>query len=337
MRRLLFFPLAVILAAGCSDALEQSTTAGQVIAVVSRDGSALTLVSAADFTSANVTLVVSLGADARIASRGSVLLITSASSSTIDLVDLAERPYGLTATFPGPPPSPSASSAAIQDDSIAWITSDNVLERLNYRTGAIGTASVGNVTTAVALTAGKVFVLSQNGTGIPAAPSYLSVVNPTTMLVEDSILLSGTRASNMTLGDDSLLYVVNSGLLSDSAGRLSIVDPVGRRELVVINGLGAGAGPAVFHPSGRLLIASSVKGILEVNTLTRSLTRGPDNPITDGGQAVSGLAIDQARQVYAIDPDACAVTVLRAPPDYGKTRTPVVGGCPYSAAVATVP
>src|SRR3989475_6699393 len=43
------------------------------------------------------------------------------------------------------------------------------------------------------------------------------------------------------------------------------------RSVVVINGLGELPGPAVFHPSGRLLIASEQEGILEVNTLTRSL------------------------------------------------------------------
>jgi hypothetical protein len=334
MRRLVF--LALTLATGCSDALEQSTTAGQVVAVVSRDGSALTLVSAHDFTSSDVTLVVSLGADPRIASRDAVLLITSTSSSTVYMVDLAQRPYHITASFSGPPPSSPASSVAIQDDSIAWITSGNVLERLNYLTGVSSTLTVGSGNTAVALTAGRVFVLSGNRTGIPLPPSYISVVSPTTLTVEDSIPLSGTGASHMTLGDDSLLYVVNSGLLSDSAGKLSIVDPLAQTEVVVINGLGGGAGPAVFHPSGRLLIGSVVKGILEVSTLTRTLTRGPGNPITDGGQAITGLAIDEARRVYAVDPDTCAVTVL-TPPDYHNAQTPVVGGCPYSAAAATVP
>ena len=141
----------------------------------------------------------------------------------------------------------------------------------------------------------------------------------------------------MTVGHDSLLYVVNSGALSDSAGKLSIVDPVARAEVVVINGLGAGAGQAVFHPSGRLLIASVVKGILEVNTLTRTLTRGPADPIVAGGQAITGLAIDEASRIYATDPDACAVAVLTPPPDYRKIRTPGVGGCGYSAGVATLP
>jgi succinyl-CoA synthetase alpha subunit len=141
----------------------------------------------------------------------------------------------------------------------------------------------------------------------------------------------------MTLGDDSLLYVVNSGLLSDSAGKLSIVDPVARAEVVVINGMGAGAGQAAFHHSGRLLIASLVKGILEVNTLTRTLTRGPGNAIVTGGQVISGLAIDEAGRVFAADPDTCAVSVLSPPPDYQKTRTPAVRGCGYSAAATTPP
>ncbi len=330
MRRLLF--LAFILAGACSDALEQRTTAGQFIAVANANADTLSLLSASDFTSSDVSLGSIIGKKPRVASRGAVVLVTSESSYAVT-VDLNRRPYQPNSSGPSNP-----SGGAIQDDSIVWIASSslNTVERLNYRTGAFTQTLAGFDPKAVVITAGKVFILDANHFS-DTLRSYVSVVDPSTVTREDSILLSGNGAHHMALGDDSLLYAVNSGVLSDTIdGKLSIVDPVARKEIVVINGLGRGAGPAVFHPSGRLLIASSVSGILEVNTLTRSLTRGPTNPIL-AGRLVSGLAIDERRRIYAMDPDNCVVHVLSPPPDYDELRTVTLGGCPYSAATANTP
>src|SRR5207247_1255054 len=117
----------------------------------------------------------------------------------------------------------------------------------------------------------------------------------------DSIPLSGANARFLAVGDDSLLYVVNAGHPTRGDGKLSIVDPASRTELVVINGLGESPGAAAFHPSGRVLISSASEGILEVNTLTRSVTRGPGQGLKPGGDGVTGLAIDQGGRVYALD------------------------------------
>jgi DNA-binding beta-propeller fold protein YncE len=122
-------------------------------------------------------------------------------------------------------------------------------------------------------------------------------------------------------------------------GKLSIVDPLNRTEVAVLNGLGESPGAAAFHPTGgRLLIASLTEGILEVNTSIRSLTRGPGRGVKPGGHGVSGLAIDLRGRVYAVDPGSCAaagtVHVLTAPPNYNEIRTVAVGVCPATAAVA---
>src|SRR5437879_1102027 len=50
MRRLLFSYLALILVGACSDALEQTSSAGQVIGVVDSADRTLSLISATDFT-----------------------------------------------------------------------------------------------------------------------------------------------------------------------------------------------------------------------------------------------------------------------------------------------
>ena len=155
----------------------------------------------------------------------------------------------------------------------------------------------------------------------------------------DSIPLTGADASFAVVGDDSLLYVIAAGDAGRANGKLSIVDPVTRTEVAVLNGLGERPGAMAFHPTGsRLLIASRTEGILEVNTSIRAITRGPGNGVKPGGHGVEGLAIDLRGRVYAVDPDRCGVPgvvhVLTAPPDYSEIKTVLVGNCPTTAAVA---
>src|SRR2546427_13164474 len=108
------------------------------------------------------------------------------------------------------------------------------------------------------------------------------------------------------------------------------------RSVVVINGLGELPGPAVFHPCGRLLIASEQEGILEVNTLTRSLVPRPGGGVKPAGHGVAALALDQRGRIYALDRGACTapgvVHVLSAPPGYAELETVPVGVCPSAAA-----
>src|SRR3989454_6165937 len=108
--------------------------------------------------------------------------------------------------------------------------------------------------------------------GSPAGPgsiSWRSLGGP--FVIFGTIMLTGADPEFATVGGDSLIYVVSRGTAGAADGRLSIVDPATNREAVVVNGLGELPGPPVFHPSGRLLIASEQEGILEVNTLTRSV------------------------------------------------------------------
>jgi hypothetical protein len=97
----------------------------------------------------------------------------------------------------------------------------------------------------------------------------------------------------------------------------------------------------VYHPSGRLLIAGGADGILEINTLTRTLTQGPAAGLKPDGDSVVALAVDQRGRVYAVAPRGCGgpgvVHVLSAPPAYTELKTVTVGTCPRAAAVAFSP
>src|SRR5207249_6103532 len=238
-----------------------------------------------------------------------------------------------------------ATGVAIQDDSIAWIANPNLntVTRINYLSRDTTSIAVGVYPQAVAIVGTRVFVVNGNLSGAtPAGPSWLTSFDCCGVRTTDSIPLTGANARFAVVGDDSLLYVIAAGHGAAADGKLSIVDPIARTEVAVLNGLGERPGAMAFHPTGsRLLIASLTEGILEVNTSIRAITRGPGNGVKPGGQGVAGLAIDLRGRVYAVDPVGCVVPgvvhVLTAPPDYHEIKTVPVGNCPTTAAVAATP
>ena len=288
------------------------------------------------------------GAAITAAGRGSTVLVPLGSADSVAVINnaglcttgLCVRPVVVLPLARGS----GATGVVIQDDSIAWVANPklNTVTRLNFLSGDTASFHVGVYPQALAFVRGRVFVANGNVVnGAPAGPSWLSSIPCCGGPSVDSIPLSGANARFLTVGDDSLLYVVNSGYPMRGDGKLSVVDPASRTELVVINGLGEAPGAAAFHPSGRVLISSISDGILEVNTLTRSVTRGPGQGLKPGGDGVTGLAIDQGGRVYALDAGACTspgvVHVLSAPPDYDELRAVAVGVCPSATALAVVP
>ena len=348
MRRLAF--LALTLATACSDALEQKSSAGQVIGVVDSGDRTLSLISATDFTVSTRDWQRASATPSTIDGRGNVFLVPLGQADAVG-VDRLPGPCGPGALCVQPDyvvslaAGSGATGVAIQDDSIVWIANPNLntVTRLNYLSGDTGSVAVGAHPQAVAIVGTRVFVVNRNLAGsTPAGPSWLTSFDCCGASIRDSIPLTGVNARFAVVGDDSLLYVIASGHTGAADGKLSIVDPHARVEIAVLNGLGESPGAAAFHPAGsRLLVASATEGILEVNTSIRAITRGPGNGVKPGGHGVSGLAIDLRGRVYAVDPGACAtpgtVHVLAAPPDYGEIDEVPVGVCPTTAAVAATP
>jgi len=353
MRRLAF--LALTLATGCSDALEQKSSAGQVIGVVNATDRTLSVISATDFTVTTRSWQMGSAAPRTIDGRGHVFVVPLGAADAVGVDLFFTCPPGALSLCVQPDytlPLPTASGAtgvAIQDDSIAWIANPNLntVTRVNYFSGDTTSVPVGVYPQAVALVGTRVFVVNSNLVGsTPAGPSWLTSFECCSVRTPDSIPLTGTNARFATVGDDSLLYVIASGHTGARDGKLSIVDPQTRVEVAVLNGLGESPGAAAFHPAGsRLLVASATEGILEVNASIRVITRGPGNGVKPGGNGVSGLAIDLRGRVYAVDaatlatPEFCAVSggvvhVLTAPPDYHEIHTATVGCGPTTAAVA---
>jgi DNA-binding beta-propeller fold protein YncE len=246
-------------------------------------------------------------------------------------------------------PGSGATGVEIFDDSIAWVANPtlNTVTRVNYLLGDTVSFPVGPSPRAVVIADSSLFVVNANMAGSqPAGPSSITFrpaqvgMFPSSAFGTIALSLSCLSARSATLGDDGLIYVTCGGHPGAGDGRLSIVDPVARTELAVINGLGESPGSAAFHPSGRLLIASDTSGILEVNTLTRSITRGPGQGVKLDGAGVAALAVDERGRVYALVPGNCmapgVLYVLAAPPSYNELRQVPVGVCPSAAATVRV-
>jgi hypothetical protein len=346
VRRLLI--LALGLATGCSDALEQKSSAGQVIGVVNANDRTLSVISAADFTVTTRSWQMGGATPRTIDGRGHVFLVPLGAADAVGVNLFFTCPPGALSLCVQPdyalrlPPGSGATGVAIQDDSIAWIANPNLntVTRVNYFNGDTTSIAVGVYPQAVAIVGTRVFVVNGNlSGGAPAGPSWLTSFDCCGVRTTDSIPLTGANARFAVVGGDSLLYVIAAGHGAAADGKLSIVDPIARTEVAVLNGLGERPGAMAFHPTGsRLLIASLTEGILEVNTSIRAITRGPGNGVKPGGEGVVGLAIDLRGRVYAVDPVGCdvpgVVHVLTAPPDYHEIKTVPVGNCPTTAAVA---
>ncbi|HEY6854469.1 MAG TPA: hypothetical protein VI139_09475, partial [Gemmatimonadales bacterium] len=239
-----------------------------------------------------------------------------------------------------------ASGLAIQDDSLAWVAEPGLdrVQQINYLTfDTTARTAAGDRASAAVVADARVWVVNANAVNnVPVGASSITVrLTGGASNAIDTIPLTGTNAQFAVLGADGLIYVIDRGTQGQADGRLSIVDTASRSEVAVINGLGELPGPAVYHPSGRLLIAGGANGIMEVNTLTRTLTQGPGTGLTPGGDSVVALAVDQRGRVYAVAPRGCGgpgvVHVLSAPPAYTEMTAVPVGTCPRAAAVAFSP
>jgi hypothetical protein len=316
---------AVVAAAGCSDALEQTTPVGQEVVILDGQAAALTLVNAGDFSVTTLPLLFPVSGAPRIAGRGPVILVPGGGHDSLQILVLGGSSKVV--------PVGSPVSVAFQDDTLAWVTDSafDAIVQVNVSTAqkvVSPAASAGPV--AAAVTDSQVF---------SAHATWIEAIKIAGAPAPDSIPLSGTDAHFLVVGDDSLVYVIERGDSGKANGRLSVVDPVAHQEIVVINGLGERPGPGIFHPTGRILIASATEGILEVSSLTRSVIRGPGAGIKPGGHGVAALSLDNRGRVYAVAASACGggpgtLYVLSPPPDYRVITTVTLGSCPVASTVA---
>src|SRR5207247_5283839 len=107
----------LLLAAGCSDALEQDTTAGQVVAVANTDPATLSLLSASTFPATAVDLLNAAGRPATVAGRVSVLAVPLPAVDSIVFLDFGSSGAGRRVPLAV---GAGAAGVALADESPTW-------------------------------------------------------------------------------------------------------------------------------------------------------------------------------------------------------------------------
>jgi hypothetical protein len=340
-----FWFVLALAAAGslaCAETAAPPPAPEEIVVVLNTASATLSLVPVAAPTQVST---IPLGAPdvepVSVTTRGGTAVVPLRGRDAIAVVDLRG---GQLANTIAVAPGSGVAGAALIGDSVAYVSnaSLNTLTRVDLSTGDTASVPVGTTPQQVTFTRGRVLVMNANldSLGKPAGESWISVVDPGSglagILVDSIPLIGPGNAQFSTVAGDGLLYVVQNGDPSIDEGRLSVVDPVGRRELASFGGFGFGPGDLTADGGDRLLISSRTEGLMEFDTADRAIVRGEGNGIPIPGN--TGVALDSQGRIYALEggcSDNGVVHVLR--PDFTEIRSVPVGQCAVQALLARVP
>lgn len=314
----------------------------EVVVVLNTAAATLSLVPVAAPTQVST---IPLGASdvlpVSVATRGATAVIPLRGRDALAVVDLREGTLVNTIALA---PGSGVAGAALVGDSIAYVTNSNLntVTRVDLATGDTASTVVGPSPQHVTFTRGRVLVMNSNldTLGKPAGESSISVIDPSrdpaSAQVDLIPLVGPGNARFSTIAGDGLVYVIQEGDAAVDEGRLSIVDPVGRRELASFGGFGFGPGDLTADNGERLLISSRTEGLMEFDTAERTVVRGEGNGVVI--PANTGVVVDSQGRIYALEAGCTgtgAVHVLR--PDFTEIRSVPVGRCASQALLARVP
>ena len=150
--------LGLMALTACSDALEQSTSAGQVVVSVNAVSGTLSLVSVDDRSVSSVSVPPTGSAPRSIAVRGDLLAAPGGDAAALAVFDFSNGapPVVTTRNLPS---NSGATGVALESDSIAWVANPNrnSVTRVNVQTGDTASSAVGVYPQAVAVTGGRVY------------------------------------------------------------------------------------------------------------------------------------------------------------------------------------
>jgi hypothetical protein len=329
---------------GCADTNAPPPDPVELFAVVNTQANSVTI---APVDQSEAPVVVQFG-DPRgratsIAAWERFAMVPLADIDEVAVVDLLGR--ALVHRIPLPAGA-GPTGAIMLNDSIGYVANSlrNSISQVNVLSRKTVEVPVGVYPQGFAFARGRLFVLNGNlgGDGEPLGASWITVLNPATNQLApgiDSIPLAGPgNAAFATVAGDGLIYIVNRGGSILAEGRLSVVDPLERREVASFAGLGLLPGEMATDGGARVFVSSRIEGLLEFNTDSNAVVRGEGEglPIPTN----SGVAVDSEGQVYAIEAGQCApgqpglAHVLDE--ELEEIRLIQLGRCPGAAVVVRI-
>jgi hypothetical protein len=331
-----------ILAAACAETSAPLPPPAEVIVVLNTTAATLSLVPV---TAPTQVSTVPLGASdvqpVSVATRGATAVVPLRGRDAVAVVDLRE---GMLVNTISLAPGSGVAGAALISDSIAYVSNANfnTVTRIDLATGDTASVPVGNTPQHVTFTRGRVLVFNANldELGQPAGPSSISAIDPAQGSAAAPIgtiqLVGPGNARFSTVAGDGMLYVIQEGNPSVDEGRLSIVDPVDRREVASFGGFGFGPGDLTADGGDRLLISSRTEGLMEFDSAERTVVRGEGEGVVI--PANSGVAVDSQGRIYALEAGCSGTGILHVlRPDFSEIRSITVGQCASQAVLARVP
>ena len=252
-------------------------------------------------------------------------LIPIAGSGVVASVALSETGQGFAAV----PATPNFENVTIFDPA----------------TGAAGISTVAGGPQSFGAARGTVFVVLGNRQFCyPAVPSCIdapSWLKPYPFNTTDSIPLFGPgNASAIVLGPDGLLYVLSSGNGGTAEGRLSLVDPVSRKEVASFGGFGLAPQFMASDGGDRLLITGPHE-LMVFNVRERRVEKGAGAGIPFAISPRS-LVTDAFGRAYLPVGGSCVAggtpgLVRVFGTDLVERSAIAAGSCPIAAAVTEIP
>lgn len=236
--------------------------------------------------------------------RGRQAVVPLGDAASVALIDLESATVKRFFTFA----TGNATGSAFVDDTtvIAANLLTNVAGR--FTTGQSSTAIRDTVTvapqpTAVAVTGGRAFVVSSNldENFQPIGNGIVSAIDPATMRVVGTATMGGTNSTDISVGPDGLLYIVNTGDFVNP-GSLTVLNGA-TMQVVKTVPVGVGPGAIFVDPSGMAYVSGFLFGTVVWNTKTSQFVRTPDNGIcaklADGScRGAFATTTDKAGNVY---------------------------------------
>jgi len=334
-----------VLVAGCAPTTGPVSPPLEVLVVLDRDARSLTLV-AVDSTELTLTIPLGLPSSIRpttLAVRGAVAAVGLGDTDSVMIVDLGQLLPLRTIAIPGGAP---IAAIAFGVDGVGYVASpkSNRVTKFDPATGQVAPVFVNGGPQGFEIARGTVFVVLGNRevcypvpTNCLTRPSWLTPLEPGPPF--DSIPLLGPgNASSAALGADGFLYVLNTGN-GDVEGRLSVVDPVQRREVASFSGFGVFPQFLAADGTDRLFIASSSNGLMEFNTRERRTVRGAGQGVPLGTPL--GVLTDALGRVYVLEAGPCVGGVEAQVRVFGSDlvarRAITTGSCPIAMALTEIP